>query len=48
MVWHLFLIENELVRRLGDGLGISADDVHHPPREVGRGDCGQRRHRLTR
>jgi catalase len=27
MVWHLFLIENELGQRVGDGLGISADDV---------------------
>jgi catalase len=29
MVWHLFLIENELGQRVGDGLGISADDVRH-------------------
>jgi catalase len=29
MVWHLFLIENELGQRIGDGLGISADDVRH-------------------
>jgi catalase len=27
MVWHLFLVENELGQRVGDGLGISADDV---------------------
>jgi catalase len=27
MVWHLFLAENELGQRIGDGLGISADDV---------------------
>ena len=27
MVWHLFMIEDELGRRVGEGLGISADDV---------------------
>ncbi|MBB5874539.1 catalase [Allocatelliglobosispora scoriae] len=27
MVWHLFMCEDELGRRVGDGLGISADDV---------------------
>jgi catalase len=27
MVWHLFLCEDELGRRVGDGLGIGADDV---------------------
>jgi catalase len=27
MVWHLFLCEDELGQRVGDGLGISADDV---------------------
>ena len=27
MVWHLFLCEDELGRRVGEGLGISADDV---------------------
>ncbi len=29
MVWHLFLCEDELGQRVGDGLGISADDVKH-------------------
>ena len=29
MVWHFFLCEDELGRRIGDGLGISADDVKH-------------------
>ncbi|MEA2341036.1 MAG: catalase [Solirubrobacteraceae bacterium] len=29
MVWHLFLIEDELGQRVGDGLGIGADDVRH-------------------
>jgi catalase len=29
MVWHFFLCEDELGRRVGDGLGISADDVKH-------------------
>jgi catalase len=27
MVWHLYLCEDELGARVGDGLGISADDV---------------------
>ncbi|MEO6501791.1 MAG: catalase [Jatrophihabitantaceae bacterium] len=29
MVWHLFLCEDEYGRRVGEGLGISADDVRH-------------------
>ncbi|MDQ3422383.1 MAG: catalase [Actinomycetota bacterium] len=31
MVWHLFMCEDELGQRVGDGLGISADDVRHLP-----------------
>jgi catalase len=31
MVWHLFLCEDELGRRIGDGLGITADDVRGLP-----------------
>jgi catalase len=27
MVWHLFMCEDDYGRRVGDGLGISADDV---------------------
>jgi catalase len=27
MVWHFFLVEDSLGQRVGDGLGISADDV---------------------
>jgi catalase len=27
MIWHLFMIEDELGRRVGEGIGISADDV---------------------
>ena len=27
MVWHLFMCEDELGQRVGEGLGISADDV---------------------
>ena len=27
MVWHFFMVEDELGQRVGDGLGISADDV---------------------
>ncbi|GAB3678974.1 catalase [Angustibacter aerolatus] len=29
MVWHLLMCEDELGQRVGDGLGISADDVRH-------------------
>jgi catalase len=31
MVWHLFMCEDEYGRRVGDGLGISADDVRDLP-----------------
>jgi catalase len=31
MVWHFFLCEDELGQRVGDGLGLSADDVRHLP-----------------
>jgi catalase len=27
MVWHWFMAEDELGQRVGEGLGISADDV---------------------
>lgn len=27
MIWHLFMCEDELGRRVGEGIGISADDV---------------------
>ena len=27
MVWHFFMCEDELGQRVGEGLGISADDV---------------------
>ncbi|MGY1709697.1 catalase [Geodermatophilus sp. SYSU D00758] len=29
MVWHFFMCDDELGRRVGDGLGITADDVRH-------------------
>jgi catalase len=29
MVWHWFMAEDELGQRVGDGLGITADDVRH-------------------
>jgi catalase len=29
MVWHFFLCEDSLGQRVGEGLGISADDVRH-------------------
>jgi len=31
MVWHLLLCEDELGQRVGDGLGIGADDVRSLP-----------------
>src|SRR3954464_3993057 len=31
MVWHLFMAEDELGQRVGDGLGISANDVRDLP-----------------
>src|SRR4051794_5562408 len=31
MVWHLFMAEDELGQRVGEGLGISADDVRGLP-----------------
>jgi catalase len=31
MVWHFYLCEDELGQRVGDGLGISADDVRDLP-----------------
>ncbi|MBM7808691.1 catalase [Geodermatophilus bullaregiensis] len=29
MVWHLFMAEDEFGQRVGEGLGITADDVRH-------------------
>ena len=31
MVWHLFMVEDELGQRVGDGLGISSGDVRDLP-----------------
>jgi catalase len=31
MVWHCFMAEDELGQRVGDGLGISADDIRDLP-----------------
>jgi catalase len=31
MVWHFFMCEDELGQRVGEGLGITADDVRHLP-----------------
>lgn len=31
MVWHFFMADDELGRRVGEGLGITADDVRHLP-----------------
>ena len=45
MVWHLFLCDDELGQRVGDGLGISADDVRSlkPVPTQGWGEEEQRR-----
>src|SRR4051812_29417499 len=45
MVWHLFLCEDELGQRVGDGLGISAGDVKHlePVPSQGWGEQEQKR-----
>ena len=32
MVWHFFMCDDELGQRVGEGLGISADDVRRPCR----------------
>ena len=29
MVWHFFMVEDELGQRVGEGIGITADDVRH-------------------
>ena len=29
MVWHFLMVDDELGLRVGDGLGISPDDVRH-------------------
>ena len=29
MLWHLFMVEDELGRRVGEGIGMTADDVRH-------------------
>jgi len=31
MLWHLFMAEDELGQRVGEGLGMTADDVRHLP-----------------
>jgi len=31
MVWHLFMVENELGQRVSDGVGITADEVRNLP-----------------
>jgi len=45
MVWHLLLCEDELGLRIGEGLGISPDDVRHlePLANQGWGDAEQQR-----
>ena len=57
MVWHLFMIEDELGQRVGEGIGISADDVRglaplatqtlHRGGARARGEPRQQRHRAT-
>jgi catalase len=29
MIWHFFMVEDELGQRVGEGIGITADDVRH-------------------
>ena len=45
MVWHLLLCDDELGQRVGDGLGISADDVRSlkPVPTQGWGEAEQQR-----
>jgi catalase len=45
MVWHLLLADDELGSRVGDGLGITADDVRHlkPLASQGWGEKEQQR-----
>jgi catalase len=45
MVWHLLLCDDELGGRIGEGLGISADDVRHlePLPSQGWGEAEQQR-----
>jgi catalase len=31
MIWHLYMCEDELGQRVGEGVGITADDVRHLP-----------------
>ncbi|MBB4663816.1 catalase [Conexibacter arvalis] len=45
MIWHLYLAEDELGQRVGEGIGIVADDVRHlkPLQSQGWGEAEQRR-----
>ena len=45
MVWHLFLCDDELGQRVGDAIGISADDIRHlePLATQGWGPTEQKR-----
>jgi catalase len=45
MVWHLLMCDDELGGRIGEGLGIGADDVRHlePVANQGWGEAEQRR-----
>jgi catalase len=45
MVWHWYLCDDELGQRVGDGIGISADDVRHlqPLQSQGWGPAEQQR-----
>jgi catalase len=31
MIWHFFMVEDELGQRVGEGVGLTADDVRHLP-----------------
>jgi catalase len=45
MIWHLYLAEDELGQRVGEGIGIVADDVRHlrPLQSQGWGELEQTR-----
>jgi catalase len=45
MVWHWYLCDDELGQRVGEGIGITADDVRHlkPLQSQGWGPAEQQR-----
>ncbi|MDT0166027.1 catalase [Actinotalea sp. AC32] len=47
MLWHFFMVEDELGRRVGDGVGLTADDVRHLPPLPGQTLTEEERTRLA-